>query len=49
MMAANGEPEALIKTILNHVDTRNVTQTHYLRFDLEKQREALSKLMNQMF
>ncbi len=49
MMAANGEPEALIKTILNHVDKRNVTQAHYLRFDLEKQREALSKLMNQMF
>jgi integrase len=48
MMAANGEPEALIKTILNHVDKRNVTQAHYLRFDLEKQREALGEIIKKL-
>jgi integrase len=43
-MASLGEPEALIKTVLNHLDKKNVTQAHYLRFDLEQQRAALQKV-----
>jgi integrase len=43
-MASLSEPEALIKTVLNHLDKKNVTQSHYLRFDLEQQRAALQKV-----
>lgn len=43
-LAANGVSEALIKTILNHSDRGNVTQAHYLRFDIEKQRGVLTSL-----
>lgn len=43
-MASLGEPEALIKTVLNHLDRKNVTQSHYLRFNLEQQRAALQKV-----
>jgi integrase len=46
-MASLGEPEALIKTVLNHLDKKNVTQAHYLRFDLEQQRAALQKVYDQ--
>lgn len=43
-LAAQGISEALIKAILNHTDRSNVTQSHYLRFDLEQQRTALSQI-----
>jgi hypothetical protein len=45
-MASLGEPEALIKTVLNHLDKKNVTQAHYLRFDIEQQRAAMQKVYN---
>lgn len=41
-----GEPESLVKSLLNHTDKANVTQVHYLRFDREQIRQAVDKLMN---
>lgn len=41
-----GEPESLVKSLLNHTDSKNVTQAHYLRFDREQIRQAVDKLLN---
>lgn len=41
-----GEPESLVKALLNHTDSKNVTATHYLRFDREQLRQAVDKLLN---
>lgn len=41
-----GEPESLVKALLNHTDSKNVTATHYLRFDREQIRQAVDKLLN---
>ncbi len=39
-----GQSEAMIKSVLNHSTSGNVTQAHYLRFDREEIRQALSML-----
>lgn len=41
-----GEPESLVKSLLNHTDSKNVTATHYLRFDREQIRQSVDKLLN---
>lgn len=41
---ALGHSEGLIKSVLNHSTAGNVTQAHYLRFDREQIRQALSML-----